>query len=174
MFPDNTEYLDAELSWYIRGKLDDLSIADHAKLWRSHIKDGKLNSNYGYWLGPHGNNMLKNAIEVLRNDRDSRRAIALIGDAGCVEVDQLDVPCTQSMQFLIRDGCLVTIVNMRSQDLWFGFRNDLPFFQCIAQVVSSMVEAPVYKMYINVGSLHVYERHKLWPMYWKSRSTSRI
>jgi thymidylate synthase len=161
LIPSNEEYLNAELNWYIKGDIEDLSIADHARLWREHIQDGKLNSNYGYWLGPHGNDQLRNAIDVLREDRDSRRAIALIGDPGCVMQGQRDVPCTQSIQFFIRAKQLITIVNMRSQDLWFGFRNDVPFFQCVAQVVAKIMNAPVHRTYINVGSLHVYERH--WP-----------
>lgn len=161
LLPDNVEYLNAELNWYIRGEIDDLSITEHAKIWRNHIQDGKLNSNYGYWLGPKGNNTLKKAIDILHNDRDSRRAIALIGDASCVEVDKSDVPCTQSLQFLIRNGWLTTIINMRSQDIWFGFRNDVPFFQLISQVVSEVVSAPIDRLYLNVGSLHAYERH--WP-----------
>jgi thymidylate synthase len=159
LIPDNTEYVEAEFNWYINGKIDDLSIAEHAKIWREHIQDGVLNSNYGYWLGPHGNNTLKQAIEILRADRDSRRAIALIGDSKCVSPGQRDVPCTQSMQFFIRQRQLHVVVSMRSQDIWFGFRNDLPFFQLVSGVVSEVMEAPLERIYVNVGSLHAYERH---------------
>jgi thymidylate synthase len=161
LIPDNVDYIEAEFNWYINGKVDDLSISEHARIWRDHIQDGKINSNYGYWLGPHGNNTLRNAIDILKMDVDSRRAIALIGDAGCVKVGARDIPCTQSMQFLIRNRTLFTIVSMRSQDIWFGFRSDIPFFQLVSKVVATVLDTPVSRIYVNVGSLHAYERH--WP-----------
>ncbi len=155
--PDNLDYIMAEIEWYIKGDRNDLSILEHAKAWAPHVQDGMLNSNYGYWLGTCGH--LRSALETLDDDRDSRRAIALIGDVECYESGVKDVPCTQHMHFMVRDEILINIVSMRSQDIWFGFRNDLAFFQFITSLVAMLVEADDSKLIVNVGSLHAYERN---------------
>ncbi|MGZ7196727.1 hypothetical protein ACXWOC_11115, partial [Streptococcus pyogenes] len=59
---------------------------------------------------------------------DSRRAI-MIYTRPSMQVDferdgMSDFMCTNNVQYLIRDGRVHAIVNMRSNDVVFGFRND--------------------------------------------------
>jgi thymidylate synthase len=157
--PDNSSYVNEELKWYLRGKREDLSIMMLAKIWEQHLSRGGFNSNYGVYLFNQGR--FYDAMDELKRDRDSRRAVALIGDASMFKGDEPDVPCTQSIQFLIRLGEMNAIVSMRSQDVWFGLRNDLPFFQLLIAKAAKWHDVERGQLLINVGSLHVYERH--WP-----------
>lgn len=160
LFHDNSGYVRKEIEWYMKGKFQDLSIADEAKLWRDHITEGVLWSNYGGWLWGKtpGYRGFIHALKMVRHDRDTRRAIAYIGANDIVSKENKDVPCTNCMQFLVRENRLYTTVSMRSQDAYFGLRNDLPAFWFFAKVFGLLVDATPEAMKINIGSFHVYER----------------
>ena len=159
LIPDNTKYLETELKWYLKGDRNDLSIVEHAKMWAPHVQDGHLNSNYGYWLwSDKGPKTFQEAMSIMESDNGTRRAIALIGNPDCVKLGVKDVPCTQSIQFIMR-GKMHAIVTMRSQDAWFGLRNDLPFFQFLLRTAGKFHDVELGTLAINVGSFHLYERH---------------
>jgi thymidylate synthase len=160
----NLAYVKRELLWYLTGRRYDTSIVAFAKIWESCIaKDGGINSNYGQYLmgGGHG---LDRCVKLLKADRDSRRAVAMILGQHHAHWAGIDQPCTVSLQFLIRPDFydrdeLTTIVTMRSQDAIFGLGNDTPAFMLFAKLVAAALNIPVGNLHINVGSLHVYERH---------------
>ena len=160
LFNDNSEYLKKELQWYARGKFNDLSIVNHAKIWKGHVTpDGKLWSNYGAWLW---GDMLENpgliqAVKMVRADRNTRRAVAYIGKNELVFEYNRDVPCTMGLQFIVRNDQLYTRVWMRSQDVYLGLRNDLVAFWFFARVFAKLTESVPYRLYIQVGSLHLYD-----------------
>ena len=64
----------------------------------------------------------------LMNDPDSRRAVVHIRVPQDSATAKLDVPCTLTLQFFIRDKKLHMIVNMRSSDIIFGLTYDVPAF----------------------------------------------
>jgi thymidylate synthase len=47
-----------------------------------------------------------------------------------------DVPCTLTLQFLIRQGRLDMIVNMRSNDLLWGFSYDITQFAFVQRLLA--------------------------------------
>lgn len=159
LIPDNTRYIKREIDWYLGGDRMDLSIIEHAKMWAPHVQDGYLNSNYGYWLwGSAGPKTFQTAMDIMASDNGTRRAIALIGSSDCIKVDTKDVPCTQSVQFIMR-GKMHAIATMRSQDAWFGLRNDLAFFQFLLRTAAKYHDVEPGTLAINVGSFHLYEKH---------------
>ena len=85
-----------------------------------------------------------------RRARMSPRRVALIHD---------DVPCTYALGFRLRQGRLNMSVHMRSQDLFWGFGNDLPCFSLFHELVAAILGADVGLYCPSVDSLHVYERH---------------
>jgi thymidylate synthase len=158
------DYVKREIEWYIKGDRYDKSILDHAKIWAGCIgPDGGINSNYGQYLfGPGGG--LARVIRELQSDTYSRRAVAMILGAHPLHWCGTDQPCTMSLQFLIREksnGFTVVdcIATMRSQDAIFGLSNDVPAFMFILKVVASSLGLAPGALNVNVGSLHVYERH---------------
>jgi thymidylate synthase len=70
-----------------------------------------------------------------------------------------DFMCTNAVQYLIRDGKIHAIVQMRSNDAIFGFRNDLAWQKHILEGLCRDLNIPVGNIHWQVGSLHVYARH---------------
>lgn len=178
----NLDYIKQELMWYLRGDLYDLSIANHASIWKGLIsEEGTLNSNYGYQIFSKSHQQDKNIVEIsshgdkknsgidwvveeLARDKDSRRASITILNNDHLNSTTKDVPCTYSLNFRIRNNKLNMSVKMRSQDAIYGMSNDIPFFSIVhemtlkyVQEVYSEVEYGLYNH--SVDSLHVYERH---------------
>lgn len=167
------EYLAAELVWYFSGHNQCDWIERHASFW-TNIKndDGSLNSAYGDRIFNRGilkggrgvttgaleRNQWQMVIDELRKDPDSRRAVMHIRtiDDG---FDARDVPCTLSLQFLIREGALDLIVHMRSNDLVLGSCYDVPAFTLMQEVMANDLDVSLGRYYHFANSLHVYSRH---------------
>lgn len=150
-------YIKEELKWYLRGDPTDLSICAHAKIWEGCVQDGRINSNYGYYLFAQGG--LRYAVNCLRMDPDSRRAVVPILGAQHLRLDSKDTPCTVSLGYRIRDGKVLSTVHMRSQDAIYGLGNDVPFFSLCHQIVAAALGVPRGGLTVFVESLHVYEKH---------------
>lgn len=161
----NMDYVKRELSWYLKGHRYDKSIVAFAKTWEGCIaSDGGINSNYGQYLFGAGMG-LDRCFGELAVDKDSRRAVAMIlGQHSLHFSSTNDVPCTIGLQFLIRPDEfgvdeLITIATMRSQDAIYGLGNDVPAFMFFGKLLASALSIKQGELHVNVGSLHVYERH---------------
>lgn len=163
------DYIKQELLWYLRRNEYDTSIAVFASIWKDLIQiDGSINSNYGAHLfGNRGtsnyNTQLLNVIDILKSDKDSRRASMVILSKFHV-VCEKDVPCTYALNFRIRNNTLNMTVHMRSQDAIFGMGNDAPAFSMVHEMVLNLLND--YYPDLTLGnythfadSFHVYERH---------------
>jgi thymidylate synthase len=75
-----------------------------------------------------------------------------------------DFMCTYSTQLLIRDGKLHHIVNMRSNDVVYGYKGDR-FWQdtvldlALTRLNETYPDLVKGDLYWNAGSLHVYPKH---------------
>lgn len=169
------EYLKRETEWYLSGDYSIREIGRHAKLWRHVSDDGEtVNSNYGAKLFHerfHGRRQIDYVVDELVMDQDTRRAVMFFSlphrEYHLMSVTK-DFPCTLMMQFMIRNGKLDATTYMRSNDLIFGFSNDLPFFSIVQELVKELVNQHsrhkdnrigMGHLTHNAGSLHVYERH---------------
>lgn len=161
------DYIKREFLWYLKGDPTDLSIADHAKIWKGCIEDGTINSNYGQYI--FGDvNQFDRVVEILKEDKDSRRASMMILSSDHVLNASKDVPCTYSLNFRIRNNSVYDYlnmsVNMRSQDAIYGMGNDVPAFSFIHEMMLNALREHYgnlqYGFYHhNADSFHVYERH---------------
>lgn len=160
----NLNYIKREFQWYLRGEKYDDSIIRHANLWKSMInKDGSINSNYGQYIFGE-ENQFDRVIEILKQDKDSRRASIAILNKDHLLSNTNDVPCTYSINFRIRDNYLNMTVRMRSQDSVFGMGNDVPAFSFIHEMLCNSLKEfyPDLKYgeyYHSSDSFHIYERH---------------
>jgi thymidylate synthase len=66
--------------------------------------------------------------------------------------------CTNTVQYLIRDGKLNSIVQMRSNDAWAGFRNDRAWQLHVLEKLAKELNIEAGNITWQVGSLHVYAR----------------
>ena len=157
-FPDldiNLDYVRHEFIWYIKGKKEDLSICEHASIWKDMVHGSLIESNYGYYF----NKQMWEVYDELAHDKFSRRAVVNINQPEHLYPGAKDVPCTISMHYMVRRGCLDVHITMRSQDAVYGLRNDLPAFQMFKLRLAALLELPPGKLFLHVNSMHVYERH---------------
>ena len=163
----NDEYVERELEWY---KSMSLSVNDipgkTPAIWQQVAdENGYINSNYG-WAIWHEDNFSQydNVLKELRANPNSRRAV-MIYTRPTMWYDynfagMSDFMCTNAVQYMIRDGQLVAVVQMRSNDVVFGYRNDYAWQFHVANQLSDELGLKTWpKIIWHVGNLHVYERH---------------
>lgn len=163
----NEEYVQRELEWYKSMSLyvDDIPGITPA-IWKQVAStEGKINSNYGWAIYSEDNGLqYLNVLDELMKNPNSRRAV-MIYTRPTMWSDynhngMSDFMCTNAVQYMIRDGQLVAVVQMRSNDVVFGYRNDYAWQKYVADMLTRDLGLDVEpKIIWNVGNLHVYERH---------------
>lgn len=103
------------------------------------------------------------AVAELKSNPESRRAM-MIYTRPSMWLDynlngRSDFMCTNAVQYLVRDGAVHAVVQMRSNDAVFGYKNDRAWQLHVLGNVAKALELPVGNLYWQVGSIHVYERH---------------
>lgn len=167
----NPDYIQRELDWYRSGSLNVNDIPGGApQIWkRVATPDGLINSNYGYLFFDEGNdNQLEHVVRHLLDDINTRRATAVYTRPGIHRQwnfdGMSDFICTNAVQYLVRDGRLNVVVQMRSNDIVFGYRNDYAWHKyaqsvVISDLASHGVNVAPGSIVWNAASLHIYERH---------------
>ena len=163
----NDDYIQRELEWYESMSLyvDDIPGITPA-IWKQ-VADraGKINSNYG-WAIYHKDNGLQyvRVFNELLHLPNSRRAVMIYTRPTMWEDykrdGMSDFMCTNTVQYMIRNEQLVAIVQMRSNDVVFGYRNDYAWQKHVADTLTAdlgLTKEP--KIIWHVGSLHIYSRH---------------
>ena len=163
----NDEYVERELEWYKSMSLYVKDIPGKTPaIWKQVAStEGKINSNYGWAIYSEDNGLqYLNVLDELTKNPNSRRAV-MIYTRPTMWSDynhngMSDFMCTNAVQYMIRDGQLVAIVQMRSNDVVFGYRNDYAWQKYVADELSADLELSRQpKIIWQVGNLHVYERH---------------
>lgn len=170
----NDDYIERELEWYLSQSLYVKDIPGMVpKIWQDvSSRDGKINSNYGYLVFNSENYaQYENVLMELTRSPNSRRAVMIytrpsMHSNWCVD-GMSDFICTNAVQYMIRNGMLEVVVQMRSNDVVYGYRNDYAWqkyvqdklvydYNCGTKKADKIVAG---KITWQVGSLHVYERH---------------
>lgn len=159
-------YTIAENLWYLLGENDTSWITNYAPFWGNISDDGvTANSAYGARIfKPHpriDNGMQTQwelAFNELKRDKDSRRAVIHIHTPEDARVAVKDVPCTLTLQFLVRDDQLHMIVSMRSSDLILGITYDIPAFTIFQELMALKLGVGIGTYTHVSNSLHIYER----------------
>lgn len=107
--------------------------------------------------GPRIRPQLEYVFDELSCDAASRRAVlSIFGPED--HRPSLDVPCTLTLQFLVRDESLDLIVSMRSSDLYLGLPYDVGQFAFLQQVLAGWLSLPAGRYIQWSASAHVYAR----------------
>jgi thymidylate synthase len=159
-------FMAAEAAWILSGDNRVATIAPYAEAIRKFSDDGVR--FFGAY-GPRVVDQLSGVVAALADDPQSRRAVMTTWREN--PPPTLDVPCTVSLQFLIRaragDGARLHVVStMRSNDVWLGMPYDVFNFSMIALAVAIELRAPLARLGLGrlglgtlhhrVGSLHLY------------------
>lgn len=169
-------YMVAELIWYLTANDKTDWIAEYSKFWRSISDDGvTANSAYGARIfKPHPRvaqtvdptwTQWQYLVNELVSDEDSRRAVMHIRSPQDSVMAKLDVPCTLTLQFFLRDDKVHQVTVMRSSDLILGLAYDVPAFTIFQELLAIQLTERLGRPiglgdYVHTSnSLHIYERH---------------
>lgn len=161
----NWKYNAAELIWYLSWDLDVSFIWQYAKMWNKIAIDWKVSSNYGYivfYKKVDWRSQYEYVLDNLKKDKHSRQAIIRYNSDEHTFSWNKDFVCTLSNQFLIRDNTLTMIVNMRSNDIFYGFTYDFIWSSLLLQSLYLDLKAtyPKLKLWMIIWqawSMHIYE-----------------
>jgi thymidylate synthase len=150
-----------ELLWYLAG-------SDELKFIRYYIKEypsdnegaTTIGAAYGPRLRDKNRDQLRWVIDLLRSKPDTRRAVIPIFQPRDTDSDLPEVPCTCTLQFLLRNRRLELIVHMRSNDAYLGLPGDIFAFTMIQELVAAALNVQPGRYKHLVGSLHLYAEHR--------------
>lgn len=130
--------------------------------WMTRVSPRYLEFTGGAMTGAYGprlRDQLEHVLMALRDDPDTRQAVAVIWDPSRdLLLAHGDRPCTVYISFMIRRGTLITSTYMRSQDVYLGLTYDLVMFSQLHQTMANLLHLPAGDHVHTVQSLHLYER----------------
>lgn len=117
---------------------------------KSDLSLWKKQSDYGVRI----KDQMPHVIQLLRDDRWTRRAIAYFNHNRHFQTD--DLACSTALHFMIRNDTLETIMNVRSWDLAYGLPMDIMTHGIVAQLVARCLNVQTGDLYATANSAHVY------------------
>jgi len=170
----NEDYIESELRWYDSKSTNIYDIygedRDPPQAWLYSANDhGEINSNYGHliWSKKYFKQYDKVLNELMKNP-DSRRACMVYNRPSIwheyKENGKNDFICTNAVTYYIRDNELHAVVQMRSNDVIFGYRNDYAWQKHVFDLLRddlyfNGIHLEEGNIHWQVQNLHVYERH---------------
>lgn len=147
-----------EFLWYLARTNDLGFISYYVPRYSEFSDDGRtIYGGYGPRLfDMHGINQVENVIKILRKKPDSRQAVIQLFDASDIVDDHKDIPCTCTLQFMIRNGRLNMFTNMRSNDAYLGLPHDIFAFTMFQEIMARSLNVELGEYKHAVGSLHLY------------------
>lgn len=107
---------------------------------------------------------LRFIVDKFKQDITTREAVITIHDPIADDFNNgeilitKDTPCTRSIHFMVVGGKMNCYVDMRSNDLFWGFSAVNVFnFTLMQEYVAAMVGVPVGAYFHKVDNLHIYE-----------------
>jgi thymidylate synthase len=151
-----------EFLWYLTedNRLD--FIQPYIPAYAEDSDDGlTVHGGYGPRIfGLRGHDQLENAIRQLNASSTSRRAVIQIFDAEDNAKRYKEVPCTTTLQFLLREGRLHLITTMRSNDAYLGLPHDVFCFTMLQEMVARILGVDLGGYRHFVGSMHLYDNNR--------------
>ena len=165
----NDEYITREIDWYLSHSLNinDIYGLDRPppEAWEyAANQHGSINSNYGTLIfDDKYYRQFEQVVNELEINPDSRRASMIYQRPSIwVEFDEdgkNDFICTNAVTYYIRNDVLQSVVQMRSNDVVYGYKNDYAWQRYVLKEVASCLGIGTGSIQWQVQNLHVYERH---------------
>jgi len=161
------KFMAAEAWWILSGRSSVESIGRYCKAIAKFSDDGE--TFFGAY-GPRIFRQIDYVLDTLFKDASSRQAVMTIWRQNPPE--SKDIPCTVSVQWLIRQGKLHCIHNMRSSDIWLGFPYDVFNFAMLSWHILECLrdmgmDVSLGCIFMNAASHHLYdkdyEKVRTWP-----------
>jgi thymidylate synthase len=150
-----------ELFWYISCKQDLPSIQYYIKRYEKYAEpDGTIWGAYGPRMFGGETSQYEVVRDRLKAKPDTRKAVIQLFDREDILVEYKDVPCTSTLQFMVRDGFLHLVVSMRSNDVFMGFPHDVFAFTMIQEILANHLGVKLGTYKHMVGSFHLYDHDR--------------
>lgn len=161
----NRDYVEQELEWYNSMSLNVNDIPGNIpKIWID-VADtnGFINSNYGWCIYSEANGLqYYNCLNELKTNPYSRRAVMIYTRpemwTDYNKNGRSDFMCTNTVQYIFRENRLHAMVQMRSNDVWAGYRNDYAWQRHVLNTLAFQLQVESGNILWNAGSLHLYEK----------------
>ena len=175
----NESYIEIEKAWYESQSTNVNWITETynrnvPEAWKLAANQfGQINSNYGHLIySDKYHHQYGQVLDELLTNPDGRRASMIYTRPSIWmeynEDGKNDFICTNAVTYYIRDNYLQSVVQMRSNDVVFGYKNDYAWqLYVLEQMVKDYndckedgtPELKVGDIIWQVQNLHVYERH---------------
>jgi thymidylate synthase len=129
-------------------------------VWKEFLTKGKFDYSYNerFFRG----DQLPLIISELKVNPDTRQACLIVHDSkdkiGGLRYNER-IPCSMYYQFMVRNGKLDVIYNMRSSDFDTHFANDIWLAAELRDYVASQIGVESGLFHMNIGSLHRYKNY---------------
>jgi len=169
-----------ELCWFLSGETNTSMLArDGVKIWEgntsrefldarglAHLQPGETGPIYGaQWRtwGGRGVDQVQRAIDLLREDPTSRRALVSAWNAEDIEKMVLP-PCHYAYQFIVlqteHGARLNCIVSMRSADMPVGVPFNVASYALLTHLVSEITGILPGALVMSLAAPHVYQKNE--------------
>ncbi|HEY2710799.1 MAG TPA: thymidylate synthase [Caulobacteraceae bacterium] len=150
-----------ELFWYISCKQDLASIEYYIPRYKKYAEpDGTIWGAYGPRIFGGERSQYEIVRDLLSARSATRKAVVQLFDREDILAEYEDVPCTCTLQFLVRDDLLNLVVHMRSNDVFMGFPHDVFAFTMIQEILASDLGVKLGSYKHMVGSFHLYDDNR--------------
>jgi len=171
----------SELLWFLEGSNDERRLAEilyedkrdnledkntiwtqnaNAEYWKQKSKfSGDVGRIYGVqWRDFNGVDQLKNLIEGLKKDPDSRRHILTAWNPA--ELHNMSLPpCHAFSQFYVSNNKLSCQLYQRSCDMFLGVPFNIASYSILIHIIAKECGYEVGEFIHSLGDYHIYEEH---------------
>ena len=155
-----------ELLWFLAGDTNIRYLQQHGvRIWDAWAdENGDLGPVYGHqwrsWPSANGSTIdqIKNVIEAIRSNPDSRRLIVTAWNPADVEKMALP-PCHCLFQFHVAGGKLSCQLYQRSADIFLGVPFNIASYALLTLMVAKVCKLKPGEFIHTLGDAHIYSNH---------------
>ena len=119
---------------------------------------GDLGKTYGYQWRKRGVDQLKNVIQSIKSNPDSRRHLVVSWDSDTVDSLVLP-PCHPLFQFYVENGKLSCHFYMRSNDVFLGNPYNIASYALLTMMIAQECNLELGDLIYSGGDVHLYKNH---------------
>lgn len=163
-----------ELLFFIRGETNTKLLEEKGvNIWKGNtsrefldkkglhnLKEGEMGPMYGYlWRNFNGVDQLKNAIDLIKNNPDSRRILVSAYDPSLSNKCVLD-PCHMFFQFYVEDNSWLSLQwYQRSVDSFLGLPFNIASYALLTHLIAKITGLKAKELIFIGGDTHIYKNH---------------
>lgn len=155
-----------ELLWFLKGDTNIKYLKDNGvSIWDEWAdEEGNLGPVYGSqwrsWKTHDGRviDQIKNVVEMIKKNPDSRRLIVSAWNPGEVEKMALP-PCHTMFQFYVANGKLSCQLYQRSADIFLGVPFNIASYALLTMMIAQVTGLKAGEFIHTIGDAHLYLNH---------------